>query len=124
MTRHGGRLLAEEAFPPSHVEVEGHGNVLAGVAFLHGVASDELSARELGVRDPRYDLVVTYGDQGRVVSLARRVRWAARSRRAVGLVLVYHRVQRLRRDVWSLAVTPENFDEHLASSWLFAPSVP
>jgi SAM-dependent methyltransferase len=52
-----GRLLAE-AFPGGHVTVEAYGNVLAAVAFLHGLASEELRPHELQVRDPDYEVVV------------------------------------------------------------------
>ncbi len=52
------RRLLEEEFPPPAVTVEGHGNVLAAVSFLHGLAAEELRAEELDYRDPDYELVV------------------------------------------------------------------
>lgn len=51
------KLLALE-FPASHVRVEAFGNVLASVAFLHGLAAQELEQRELEYRDPDYQLLV------------------------------------------------------------------
>ena len=51
--------LARDAFARDTVEVDSHGNVLASVAFLHGLAAEELRADELAVRDPDYQLVVT-----------------------------------------------------------------
>ena len=39
-------------------------------------------------------------------------RWHSRGRHA--LILLYHRVTHLPNDRWSIAVTPEHFDEHMA----------
>lgn len=52
------RRLFEEAFAPAHVAVEAYGNVLAAIAFLHGLAAEELEAAELDRRDPDYELVI------------------------------------------------------------------
>jgi hypothetical protein len=41
------------------VHVEPHGNVLAAVAFLHGLAAHELTRAELDDHDPLYQLVIT-----------------------------------------------------------------
>jgi hypothetical protein len=41
------------------VDVRAHGNVLASVAFLVGMAAEELSARELDRVDPFFPLLVT-----------------------------------------------------------------
>lgn len=51
------RMLAD-AFGAHHVRVDAYGNALAATAFLHGIAAEELSARELDVYDPDYDLIV------------------------------------------------------------------
>ena len=40
------------------VEVTSFGNVLSAVAFLHGLATSELTERELDQRSPAYELVV------------------------------------------------------------------
>lgn len=53
------RRLFEETFPPVHVRVEAYGNVLAGIAFLHGIAAGELSPKELMFRDPDYEVLIT-----------------------------------------------------------------
>jgi SAM-dependent methyltransferase len=53
------RRLLGEVFGDQYVRVEGHGNVLAAIAFLSGMAHEELSPRELAVTDPAYPLVVT-----------------------------------------------------------------
>jgi glycosyltransferase involved in cell wall biosynthesis len=49
----------EAAFGEGVVHVESHGNVLAAVAYLHGLAAHELSRAELDVHDPLYQLVIT-----------------------------------------------------------------
>jgi SAM-dependent methyltransferase len=51
--------LLREAFPGGEVEVAAHGNVLAAVAFLHGLLAEELDDEELSVRDPDFELVLT-----------------------------------------------------------------
>jgi len=53
------RSLFREHFPPENVHVSGHGNVLAAVAFLHGLAAEELKAEELEEFDPRYVISTT-----------------------------------------------------------------
>jgi SAM-dependent methyltransferase len=53
------RRLFEATFPASHVQVEAHGNVLAAIAFLHGLASQELRPRELDRIDPDYQVLIT-----------------------------------------------------------------
>jgi hypothetical protein len=40
------------------VTVDTYGNVLAAIAFLHGLAREDLSDRELDVRDDFYPVVV------------------------------------------------------------------
>jgi SAM-dependent methyltransferase len=53
------RRLCEETFPGADVEIEAHGNVLAAVAFLEGLAVRELKEEELDHRDPDYELLIT-----------------------------------------------------------------
>jgi len=53
------RALAAEAFDPARCTVAAHGNVLACVAFLHGLAQEDLTPDELDVDDPDYPLIVT-----------------------------------------------------------------
>lgn len=52
------RLFAE-CFPESNIQVEAFGNVLAAVAFLQGLATEELSQKELDYRDYHYELLIT-----------------------------------------------------------------
>jgi SAM-dependent methyltransferase len=51
--------LFGEVFAGGDVVVHGHGNVLTAVAFLVGMAMEELSPRELNRDDPFFPLVVT-----------------------------------------------------------------
>lgn len=51
--------LFEEAFTGGAVEVRSHGNVLTAVAFLVGMASEELSTRELESEDTFFPVVVS-----------------------------------------------------------------
>ena len=53
------KRLLEEAFRPGTVQVEAHGNVLAAIALLHGLASHELQKEELEIRDADYQVIVT-----------------------------------------------------------------
>ena len=55
----GARWLFEELFGRSQVEVTAFGNVLTAISFLHGLAAEELTAKELAFQDPQYELVVT-----------------------------------------------------------------
>lgn len=58
LTTFSARKLFEEFFPSQAVTVASHGNVLAAVAFLHGIAREELTTRELDYCDPDYQLLV------------------------------------------------------------------
>ena len=51
------RLFAV-AFPPDHLSVEAHGNVLSAIAFLHGLAAEELRPSELDYRDADYEMLI------------------------------------------------------------------
>jgi hypothetical protein len=52
------RLLAE-AFPADQIQVSAHGNVLAALCFLHGLAAEDLTPEELDFHDPDYQIVIT-----------------------------------------------------------------
>ena len=58
-TRLSIRRLFGEAFPEENLGVEAHGNVLTAVAFLHGLAVEELRPEELDYRDPSFDVSIT-----------------------------------------------------------------
>jgi SAM-dependent methyltransferase len=53
----GLKLVLERSFPGDRVRVEGHGNLVAGVAFLMGLAQEELLKDELMYDDPGFPLV-------------------------------------------------------------------
>ncbi len=57
-TQASARRLFGAAFGPGNVEVEVYGNVLAGTAFLQGLAADELTPDELEHVDPYFPLIV------------------------------------------------------------------
>ncbi len=50
------RRLFEQAFPASHIEVNAYGNVLAGIAALHGLAVEDLRRSDLDVRDEDFEV--------------------------------------------------------------------
>ena len=52
------RRLFEEVFAPADVTVEAYGNVLSAISFLHGLAAEELTAAELTLRDPNYEVLI------------------------------------------------------------------
>lgn len=52
------QILFEEFFPNSNVEVESHGNVLAAIAFLQGLAVEELTKEELDYQDDEYQVLI------------------------------------------------------------------
>lgn len=51
--------LFGDVFGSAHVTVTSRGNVLSGVAFLSGLAAEELPAHDLAVDDPYFPLVIT-----------------------------------------------------------------
>jgi SAM-dependent methyltransferase len=53
------RRLIEEVFSPEYVQVTAHGNVLAAISFLHGLAARDLRPEELNYTDADYELVIT-----------------------------------------------------------------
>jgi SAM-dependent methyltransferase len=57
-TPSGLRARLAKLLPDAEVTVEAHGNVLAGAAFLYGIAAQELTESELDFDDPRFPLVV------------------------------------------------------------------
>lgn len=52
------RHLVHEFFPPAQAEIHGFGNVLAAVAHLHGLCSQDVTEEELDIRDPAYDVLI------------------------------------------------------------------
>jgi glycosyltransferase involved in cell wall biosynthesis/SAM-dependent methyltransferase len=58
LTPYSARRLFGDAFKEG-VEVDAHGNVLTATAFLHGLATEDLSREELSYSDPAYPLLIT-----------------------------------------------------------------
>lgn len=50
--------LFQEVFPADSLEIGAYGNVLAALALLHGLATEELKADELNYTDPEYELSI------------------------------------------------------------------
>jgi len=59
LTTQSARLLLEEFFPASNVQVEAYGNVLAAIAFLQGLAVEDLSPQELDYQDSEYQVLLS-----------------------------------------------------------------
>jgi len=59
LTTQSMQALLAETFPRADVRVGSRGNVLAATAFLHGLATEELSAEELEHVDPDFEVLVT-----------------------------------------------------------------
>jgi SAM-dependent methyltransferase len=57
-TTRSARRLFGDVFSPEAVSVEAHGNVLAAVSFLHGLAAEELAPEALDVGDPAFELLI------------------------------------------------------------------
>ena len=57
-SRSAARLFGEFFGTPS-LQIQAFGNVLVAVAFLQGLAAEELTAEEFEQRDPAFELVIT-----------------------------------------------------------------
>jgi hypothetical protein len=58
-TSGSARRIFEDVFSPGNVEIGVHGNVLAAIAFLHGLGTEELTEDELNHLDPDYEVMIT-----------------------------------------------------------------
>ena len=56
-SRHNG--LFEKEFAEKNVEVRAYGNVLIAIAFLHGLAAEELKPEHFEYQDPDYQVLIT-----------------------------------------------------------------
>jgi SAM-dependent methyltransferase len=52
------RRLFEGVFPKDHVESKAYGNVLAAMAFLHGLAVEDLQREALEYHDPDFEVSI------------------------------------------------------------------
>jgi len=59
LTTQSMQALLAETFPGADARVASRGNVLAATAFLHGLATEELSPEELDHTDPDFEVLVT-----------------------------------------------------------------
>jgi hypothetical protein len=59
LTAAGWRRKLSRAWPGCELEVQAHGNCLAAVAGLYGLALEELTRAELEVDDERFPLLTT-----------------------------------------------------------------
>ncbi|MEA5567040.1 glycosyltransferase [Anabaena sp. UHCC 0399] len=59
LTAQSAQLLFEEKFPKTNIQVETHGNVLAAIAFLQGLAVKDLRQKELDYQDDEYQVLIT-----------------------------------------------------------------
>lgn len=57
-TSASARRLFASSFGDDALELAVYGNVLAAIAFLHGLASEELNPQELDYRDPDYEVTL------------------------------------------------------------------
>jgi hypothetical protein len=57
-TRSAQRLFGE-IFPEANLQIKAHGSVVTAIAFLHGLALEELKQAELDYFDPDYELLIT-----------------------------------------------------------------
>jgi len=53
------KRLFEEIFPEKNLRVDAYGNVLTAIAFLQGLATEELSREEMDHFDPAYPVTIT-----------------------------------------------------------------
>lgn len=53
------QLLVDAGFLPENLHIHSHGNVLASIAFLHGLAANEVRHAELEYTDPDFELLIT-----------------------------------------------------------------
>jgi SAM-dependent methyltransferase len=53
------RRLFEEVFPKDQIEVKTYGNVLAAIAFLHGLAVEDLRRENLDYCDPNFEVSIS-----------------------------------------------------------------
>lgn len=58
-TTQSAQRLFEKEFTDKNVEVKAYGNVLVAIAFLHGLAAEELKPEYFEYQDPDYQVLIT-----------------------------------------------------------------
>lgn len=53
------QFLFQEFFPAEQLQIEAFGNVLSSIAFLEGIAAEEMTKEELDYHDPCYQMLIT-----------------------------------------------------------------
>jgi len=59
LTTQSLEALMQETFPGADSRIGSFGNVMSAVAYLHGLATEELAASELDYLDPDFEVIVT-----------------------------------------------------------------
>ena len=111
------RRLFADLFPPDSFDVIPAGNLKACMAFLYGLATEDLRQAELDHLDRRFPLVFcvrALKPAPQVSDAARRHGPAAHVRaRGAGTILMYHRITDARADPHRLCVSPAEFTAHM-----------
>lgn len=50
--------IFKEKFPPNNVFIQGYGNVLTAISFLHGLGAKDLTQKELDFYDNKYEILI------------------------------------------------------------------
>lgn len=111
------RALAARTFPPSAISSVAIGNPLVNAAFTFGLAGEDLPSEAWSDDDPYFPSIIGL----RAIKPRRRgepTRWHRAPARPIGLVLVYHRINRAEPDPFRLCVTPSQLRSQL--EWLDA----
>jgi SAM-dependent methyltransferase len=58
-TTRSAEQLFYEFFPKESVKIDSYGNVLVAIAFLHGLASEELRRKEIDYHDPDFQVLLS-----------------------------------------------------------------
>jgi peptidoglycan/xylan/chitin deacetylase (PgdA/CDA1 family) len=106
VTPDGARVLFESVFG-AHVQHTAYGNVLTNVAFMHGLACEELNDADFAPADPYNPTLVGVR--------ARKPRPSLPERDPRGVVLLYHRIAD-EPDMHGLTISAAHFESQL--DWL------
>ena len=53
------KKVLEEVFGKGNVEIDYYGNCLSAISLLRGIAAEEITNKDLDVKDPDYELIIT-----------------------------------------------------------------
>jgi glycosyltransferase involved in cell wall biosynthesis/SAM-dependent methyltransferase len=111
------RRMFAEVFPPEAFDVSVHGNVKACVAFLEGLAAEEVEPETLDRTDPWHPLlfcvrgVKPHQAAGSETAKSRPL--TIQQKKPGGAILFYHRVAMLSPDPHALCIAPDLFRAHM-----------